>query len=127
MKALRIRDWRRLYEVNSKGRPWRAGEEQRRKPLEYVRLRVSGPSWSTSYRRMRKLAGVERADAVFGLFVKLLEVAAAQDADRRGWILDGRGRLADTACIAEMTGFLEANIVAAGCPDCSRPKCPTGS
>jgi len=108
----KIKHWDSLYEVSNKSRRWVPGQEKRRGPLEFVRFRCSGSAWSEGYRDFLDVAGNSAASA-FGVFAKLLELSACQDAERRGMILDRRGNPADTACIARMCGFREADVVKA--------------
>lgn len=109
MKTFAIRNWHALYDVSEKGHPWHEGATLRRKPLEWVHFRVSGASWSTSYRAFLAKSG-EHAAAHFGVFAKLLELSADQERDRRGAILNGDGTPADARSIAMMTGFAVSDI-----------------
>ena len=104
MTGLRIRGWPVLYEVNAKGRAWQPGEQKRQRPLEYLRCRVNGSSWSGSYRDFLTASG-NSAAMCFGVFIKALEIAADQPAERRGWLLGRNGDPLDTLGFAKATGF----------------------
>ena len=104
MTALRIRDWGILYEVNEKGRAWKPGEQKRQRPLQYLRCRVNGASWSGGFREFLAAAG-KSAAASFGVFVKALEIAADQTVERRGWLLGRNSEPLDTSSFARASGF----------------------
>jgi hypothetical protein len=108
MLAYRIVEWKKRYEVTLKGRA--ASEstplaELRKKPLDYVRSKVYG--WN---RGPALEAIIERAyipgtifdAAVFGVFHKCLEVAAAQERQYRGWLLDIHQQPVGAAQIARL-------------------------
>lgn len=86
----RIREWEIRYEVNAKGDAWSEGQEKRRIALSYVRMTVHGRAMTRSNRRLNALAG-DDAPAVFGVFGKLMELAADNTKDLRGWIVDSDG------------------------------------
>lgn len=108
MLAYRIVDWMGLYEVTLKGHKAKKDtsmEELRSASLAYIRIVVHGHSLSASYRRMVKKAsalGSMMEMSCFGLFIKLLEVAADQEREYRGWILDDRQRPVNAARIADL-------------------------
>lgn len=93
-QAYRIVDWKRRYEVTSKGRAADEDtplEELRKSSLDYVRSRVYGHSIGPALHNLIDRAyvpGEIHEFAVFGLFHKLLELAADQQRRYRGWILD---------------------------------------
>ena len=111
MDAYYITDWKLLYEVTKDCRRATAAtpdDQLRTKEHERVMLPVSGRDWTAAYRQILK-SGWKPSEnnelAVFGLWCKLLELAADQADPRfRGWILDGRQRPLDAAQIGEMLG-----------------------
>lgn len=106
MKAWRIVGWLRHYEANDQGRPVEAMSKARARALPWVRLKVNGRSQSDGYRLLQVVAGTARKVLVaYGVFCKLLELAADQPRNRRGWILDGDGRPADPQNIAWWAHF----------------------
>lgn len=104
MLAYRITDWDDRYEVNKDGKPWREDQERRKTGLEYVRCPVKALTWGEGWRELLEAAGAE-ADRVFGLFIKLLEVAAIRAAGERGWILTGNGETMGPVGLAKKLGF----------------------
>lgn len=88
MPQYRITEWNERYEVNDKGRPWGDGDKKRAGSLEYVRLKVHGYSQGLGWRRLIAAVGPRRAPVVFGIFVKMLELAADTARDGRGVIED---------------------------------------
>jgi hypothetical protein len=91
MKAYRIIDWDKYYEVTKDGKPATDKSKNIRKAsLSYVRLPVQGHNPSMSYREMLQKAG-DKGMMVFGVFCKLLELAANHPRERRGWLLDTKG------------------------------------
>jgi hypothetical protein len=84
-----ITQWDDRYEVNSNGNIFQPGTDQRRrsKPLAFVRSKVHGRSLGTGMRKLQSLAG-PRAMEVFGIFHRLLEVAADASRDSRGILLN---------------------------------------
>lgn len=119
-KAYRMVEWRQRYEVTDKGKP--AGdntttERLRKSPLPYVRFKVCGHKLAPGYRKLVKMAwphGMGMELAVFGLFGKLLELAADQEAGFRGWILDEKQRPIYAEQIAEILEVSEVNVVKLG-------------
>lgn len=88
-----ITEWFERYEVNDKGQPARRGDKLRASPLLYIRSKVHGHHQSAGFAAMQRLAdkrGV-RAYEVFGVFHKLMEIAAAGPARTRGILLNHRG------------------------------------
>lgn len=106
--AYRIVNWRKLYEVTGRGKPAGAEtpvEEMRKSPLPYVRWSVHGHSLGPTYRKMVKKAwgvGILMEMACMGLFGKLLELAADQGPQWRGWILDEKQRPINAQQIADI-------------------------
>lgn len=105
----RIREWESRYEVNSKNRVWTDGDEKRAGALEYIRLPVSGHLLGKGFRRLNRVAG-KNAPAVFGIFIKLLEIAGDNSRDLRGAICESDGKPMDVAAIAETLGWDESII-----------------
>jgi len=92
VKAYRIVDWKRKYEVSLDGKAVRQNTKRLRKgPLPYVRLSLYSESNGMAYRRLLRLAGSD-APAAMGIFCILLEIAANQTSEHRGWILDEHQR-----------------------------------
>lgn len=87
-KQYRIVEWDIRYEVDDKGREWEPGKVKRKTPLAFVRLKVHGKDLGHGYRRMQKLAGKRRSLQVFGLFCKMLEIAADGERDQRNLLPD---------------------------------------
>ena len=96
--AIRIVGWDEYYEVTDKGHQYwsakkraeEAGKEAPKKrpgPLPYVRFRASGLDHTEDYRKLLEAAGPKTASRCFGLWGKLLEIAASKKANQRGWIL----------------------------------------
>lgn len=105
----RIREWESRYEVNSKNRVWADGDEKRAGSLEYVRLPISGHLLGKGFRRLNRVAG-KNAPAVFGVFVKLLEIAGDNSRDLRGMIVEADGKPMDAASIAETLDWDENTV-----------------
>jgi len=82
---IEITEWTERYEVNASGRPALANDKLRTGPLDYIRLKVHGYSQGLGYRKLVAIAG-GRAMAVFGLFCKLLEMAADSERNGRGTV-----------------------------------------
>ena len=98
MGHIAITDWERRYEVNQKGSPAKPGESLRQNPLDYYRSKVFGRAHSEGWRLICALAK-GRALEGFGLFHKLLEIAADEPRGLRGTI---RGRNHEPASIEEI-------------------------
>jgi len=91
MNAYKITDWDKNYEVTKDGKPATEKSRNIRKTsLCYVRLAVQGHNPSMSYREMLQKAN-GKGMMVFGVFCKLLELAANQPRNYRGWLLDTKG------------------------------------
>ena len=84
----RITEWDERYEVNEKGRPCHDGDKKRSSPLEYIRLKVHGHSQGLGWRRLIAAVGQKQAPMVFGIFVKLLELAGDYEREGRGFVED---------------------------------------
>lgn len=87
MKVYCIVDWDSRYEVSEKGTEYRPGDRKKAN-LKYVRLAVHGKSEGVGWKRLRRAVGDDNALAAFGLFSKLLELAADQEREFRGYLLD---------------------------------------
>lgn len=96
---IEIVEWQDRYEVSSKGREPKEGEELRASPLLYIRLKVYGHTQSTGYRRLKSVAA-ERAMEVFGFFCKFLEIAGNQKREDRGKLLNEKNQPATTEDLA---------------------------
>ncbi len=103
--GIRIADWDARYEVNESNREWKPGDRKRKGPLEYVRSACRGRDQGVGYRYLLAVAG-ELAPAVFGVFHKLLEIAASEPAERRdGTVYNHHGQPANADELAFITGF----------------------
>jgi len=101
--ALRIVEWEGYYECS--GRPPSGA-------MKWVPLRVYGHRAGTGYRRLIEEADDPAAGAIaFAVFCKLLELAADERRELRGWILDERGDPATVETVAYMI-FLPVGLVA---------------
>ncbi len=105
-----IRDWHTRYEVNAKGGGADDGDKLRLKPLEFVRWQVRGRDIGIGLRRVNKIAGEEFAPSVFGVFAKLVEIAAQEKRGRRGYVLTSDGEPMTVADISEACGWSEIVI-----------------
>ena len=116
-QAFRIVGWRGRYEVTSKGKPASEStpiEDLRVSGFDYIRSKVHGHSHGPGWRgllRVAWLAGDVRELAAFGLFQKLMELAADQKREFRGWILDADQRPLTASGIADELGIYEKSIV----------------
>ena len=103
--GIRIADWDARYEVNESNREWKPGDRKRKGPLEYVRSACRGRDQGVGYRYLLAVAG-DLAPAVFGVFHKLLEIAASEPAERRdGTVYNHHGQPANADELAFITGF----------------------
>lgn len=84
-----IVQWKERYEVNSGGHSYRPGSTQklRSKPLDFVRSKVHGRQIGTGMRKLQAVCGGATME-VFGIFHKLLEIAADAGRNRRGYLLN---------------------------------------
>jgi len=87
MKVYCIVDWDSRYEVSDKGSEYRPGDRKKAN-LKYVRLAVHGKSEGVGWKRLRRAVGNENVLTAFGMFSKLLELAADQEREFRGYLLD---------------------------------------
>lgn len=120
MQAYRIVDWVKQYEVTIKKRATKAYEPEpsldklRKSPLPYVRISGVGHAQTTIDRRINEKAwraGELNEAAVFGLYVKLVLIAANQPREFRGWVLDQRQNPMYAKQIAETLGYYEVGRV----------------
>lgn len=94
MQAYRIVDWDKDYEVGRKGQQLTSYipvEGRRKGPLKFVRLKVKGLSIGPILDEIISRCwqpGTIFHWAVLGIYDKLLEIAADQEREYRGWILD---------------------------------------
>ena len=86
-----INEWLERYEVNDKGDQAKPGQKLRARPLDFIRSSVHGRSLGAGFAAMQDLAG-ERAYEVFGLFHKFLEIAGCEPREKRGRLLNARGK-----------------------------------
>lgn len=108
--AYRIVEWDRRYEVDGSGRAWAADKPKRQSRLTFVRWPAWGFDRGEGYAEMLRAAKPDRAAAVFGLFAKLLEVAGANTAEKRGWIISSNDEALDPARIAAKLGWDVAGV-----------------
>lgn len=97
--AIKIVEWLERYEVSSKGREAKPGDELKSSPLQFVRLKVYGHTQSTGFRRLKSVAG-KRTMEVFGFFCKFLEIAGNQKSEQRGILLNEKNRSATVEDLA---------------------------
>jgi hypothetical protein len=94
MKCYRIANWGREFEVTNKGQPPAGYLEmaQRRKgPLKYIRWPVMGLASSAELDALIKRSwrpGQLYHWAVLGIYIKLLDIAANLEREKRGWLVD---------------------------------------
>jgi hypothetical protein len=86
-----IREWACRYEVSEKGHAWKPGDNKRAGPLDYYRSKVFGDVDGHGFRELRRVAGKGRYMMVFGIFHKLLELAACRPKDMRGFLIMDSG------------------------------------
>lgn len=117
MRAYRIVDWKKLYELTAKGYPAKEDtpmDELRKSPFPYIRIVGKGHMLDPARRRMYKKAwlyGDNMDLKCWGLYTHLLDLARDQDREYRGWILDDRQRPINPAQIADVLGIQDANII----------------
>jgi hypothetical protein len=105
--AYRVTEWKSRYEVTQKGHEADDNtptDELRQKELEYYRSKVRGHNKGPAYRRLKSKAnrfGVGMGSAVYGIFHDLMELAADQRAQFRGWILCEKQKPMTSEDIAE--------------------------
>lgn len=97
--AWRIARWTELYQPTRE-------RDNLEAPLRFVKLAVYGHSLSESY-RLLFATDPETAPAAFGLFTKLLEIAADEPRERRDGTIRFRGGPATVRHIALMSLFPE--------------------
>jgi len=105
----KITEWNERYEVSSKGREPKQGEELRAGPLQYIRLKVYGHSQGTGYRRMKHAAGT-KAMEVFGIFCKFLEISGNQKKGKRGDLLNENDEPASIQDLAFILDVSESQV-----------------
>jgi len=120
MQAYRIANWKELYEVTNKGGAAKADtptEQLKKGPLKYVRWRAYGRRQTEAYRNLLKKAWLQGTMAemgIFGLFGKLIELAADQEREYRGWVLNRHLQPAGAKEIAGMLGICDVGCVEKG-------------
>ena len=112
MLAYKITDWAEKFEVSCDGKVWRPDSKagKRKTGLDYIRCPVLGLNWPQAWRIFQEAAGTE-ADRVFGLYIKLLEIAGSRSAEERGWVLDDFARTMGPVTIAKNLGFDPKNVL----------------
>lgn len=113
MDCIHIRNWDRLYEVNSSNSAWKPGDRKRSGSLQYVRTPTYGTAWPRTYRHLLKTAErLEQSAAVaMGIFAMLKQVAANHPADMRGYIIDGHCNPYDLDELPDALGFSEKDTI----------------
>ena len=103
-KAYHVTSWSEWYEPLPR-------ETKCQGPLKYYKAKVFGYQQSDGYRRLMQRGGKDFGIA-FGLFHKLLELAAAwsRESGNRGWILDSKGNPATPEELEFVTGFTKGQI-----------------
>lgn len=117
MEAYHIKGWKRRYEVTDKAAEAKADTELgklKKGPLRFVRSKVRGHVLGPAYRSLMKKAfrlgpGIDLA--AFGLFQKLLELAADQEREFRGWILDHNQQPINAKQITELLMIGDIDVV----------------
>ena len=107
MKAYRITDWDKKFEVNKRGQPtteYIPMDYRRKGELKFIRIPVKGlnidPLLDEILSRGWK-PGELFHWAVWGVYVKLVEIAADQEREYRGWLLDNNQKPIDAAYFAK--------------------------
>ena len=95
-----IHEWHMRYECNSDGKSWKDGQKPRVSELSFVKCAVWGFVHGEGWQALTDAAGPEFTMTVFGVFIKLLEVAAKRPGGKRGWILTGRDEVVGPKGIA---------------------------
>ena len=106
MKCYRIAHWNDRYEPRNP----KHGKTQG--PLRYVELRCHGLQMGVGFRMMKQAAG-DDCYMVFGIFCKLLEVAACLPEGKRGWLLDHRHQPATIGYLAFALDFDKKQLTTA--------------
>lgn len=104
--VIEIVEWLERYEVSSKGREAKPGDELKSSPLQFVRLKVYGHTQSTGFRRLKSVAG-KRTVEVFGFFCKFLEIAGNQKSEQRGILLNEKNK---PATIEDLAFILDVPV-----------------
>lgn len=104
LKAYHVTSWSEWYEPLPR-------ETKCQGPLKYYKAKVFGYQQSDGYRRLMQRGGKDFGIA-FGLFHKLLELAAtwSRESRNRGWILDSKGNPATPEELEFVTGFTKDQI-----------------
>lgn len=128
-EAWYVTDWDQLYEVDERGHAWQpdCGRPRRSSALRYVRWHVYGPAGDNQAYQEVAMAIRDKFPAgswaiAWGLYAKLVEIAAARPAELRGFIL-GRNRAGiSPARLEAVTGFT-AEQIALGLEVLAGPEC----
>ncbi len=99
----KINEWDKRYEVSSKGREPKDGDDLRAGPLQYVRLKVYGHRQGTGFRRLQ-LKAKDKTMEIFGIFCKFLEIAGNQRRGLRGELLNEKDKPASIDDLAFILG-----------------------
>lgn len=111
-KAWRIREWDTRYEVDDKGRAWKGKGKKRVGSLDYIRFPAWGYDRNKGYRRLVTAARTaRRLEAAMCLWPKLLQLAADNDAEHRGWLLGEEGQPAGIQDFVYATAFRPQTVV----------------
>lgn len=116
MQAYRIVNWKDKFEVTDKGKAFSPGSADmlKKKPLEYLRMPVSGHNLDPVWRQIVKNAWRPNDIfelAIWGLYEKLCEIAGDQPARYRGWILSCDYKPLTDTQIAELLDIHEVSMV----------------
>ncbi len=90
--AYEIVEWQQRYEVNTRSEAARSGDPLYKRPLDYYRSKANGTRQGMGYRKLLAIAGRDALE-VFGIFHKLMEIAASQPRNRRGVIRESVSEL----------------------------------
>jgi len=113
--VLYVIDWPDHYEVNRDGGRWAGGQQKRLAPLAFVRSYVFGPggdnlAYTEAAQIVAEKYGAEAWIVAWGLFEKLLEVAARQKSHLRGYLLGRRQSPISPRMLATITCFTNDQI-----------------
>ena len=114
-RAWRITDWEKHYEIDESGRPLKPGRTAKRKGLTFVRHMVFGPEGDNRNYRLAAAVADEKYGPgcwciAFGVFNKLLEIAAKGPREWRGWILDAKRKPMEIPDLMLETCFSRAQL-----------------
>ena len=113
MFLITIANWVARYEVSSKGREAKPGDDLQISPLKYIRQKVRGRSQGVGYRKLRQLVGPDHIMTVIGIFGKLLEIAGERPRELRGQLLNENDKPASIQDLAFILDVPESQIAMA--------------